>query len=161
MILRLCFALLSYRASVFIPALWRHLHTNPTTTPSIARYAFFTSLSLRDRTIQVALLCCRVHRAPLRCERENGHSTFSPRKSSLPLYPLGAYNNPRFAIVLTHLHFHIPQHQKLTMALPNVWHHRKVADGSGKACWICYKPTTSVLITPDNKVLIDTATMLF
>jgi hypothetical protein len=47
------------------------------------------------------------------------------------------------------------------MALPNVWHHRKVADGSGKACWICYKPTTSVLITPDNKVLIDTATMLF
>lgn len=38
------------------------------------------------------------------------------------------------------------------MALQNVWHHRKVADNSAKACWICYKPSTSVLITPDNKV---------
>jgi hypothetical protein len=38
------------------------------------------------------------------------------------------------------------------MSLKNIWHHRKVADGSAKACWICYKPSTSVLITPDNKV---------
>jgi hypothetical protein len=38
------------------------------------------------------------------------------------------------------------------MALPNVWHHRRVADNAAKACWICYKPSTSVLITPDNKV---------
>ncbi|KAF2004930.1 DUF1742-domain-containing protein [Amniculicola lignicola CBS 123094] len=37
------------------------------------------------------------------------------------------------------------------MALQNVWHHRRVADGSAKACWICFKPSTSVLITPDNK----------
>ncbi|KAF2462526.1 DUF1742-domain-containing protein [Lindgomyces ingoldianus] len=37
------------------------------------------------------------------------------------------------------------------MSLQNVWHHRRVADGSAKACWICYKPSTSVLITPDNK----------
>ncbi|KAF2692246.1 DUF1742-domain-containing protein [Lentithecium fluviatile CBS 122367] len=37
------------------------------------------------------------------------------------------------------------------MALQNTWHHRKVSEGSGKACWICYKPTTSVLITPDSK----------
>ncbi|KAK3077697.1 hypothetical protein LTS18_009543 [Coniosporium uncinatum] len=37
------------------------------------------------------------------------------------------------------------------MALPNTWHHRKVGDGSAKACWICYKPSTSVMITPDNK----------
>lgn len=37
------------------------------------------------------------------------------------------------------------------MSLPNIWHHRKVAEGSAKACWICYKPSTSVLITPDNK----------
>ncbi|KAF2256311.1 DUF1742-domain-containing protein [Trematosphaeria pertusa] len=37
------------------------------------------------------------------------------------------------------------------MSLQNVWHHRKVAEGSGKACWICYKPSTSVLITPDKK----------
>ncbi|KAF2461423.1 AAA-ATPase Vps4-associated protein 1-domain-containing protein [Lineolata rhizophorae] len=37
------------------------------------------------------------------------------------------------------------------MALPNVWHHRRVAENSAKACWICYKPSSSVLITPDNK----------
>ncbi|KAF1983024.1 DUF1742-domain-containing protein [Aulographum hederae CBS 113979] len=37
------------------------------------------------------------------------------------------------------------------MALPNVWHHRRVGDSASKACWICYKPSTSVLITPDNK----------
>ncbi|KAF2653388.1 DUF1742-domain-containing protein [Lophiostoma macrostomum CBS 122681] len=37
------------------------------------------------------------------------------------------------------------------MALPNVWHHRRVAESSAKACWICYKPSTSVMITPDSK----------
>ena len=37
-------------------------------------------------------------------------------------------------------------------ALVNVWHLRKVADASAKPCDVCYKPTTSVLITPDNKV---------
>ncbi|CAI6338590.1 unnamed protein product [Periconia digitata] len=37
------------------------------------------------------------------------------------------------------------------MSLQNVWHHRKVAENAKKACWICYKPTESVLITPDNK----------
>ncbi|KAK2763986.1 hypothetical protein FQN54_009605 [Arachnomyces sp. PD_36] len=37
------------------------------------------------------------------------------------------------------------------MSLPNIWHHRKVADSSAKACYICYKPSTSVLITPDNR----------
>ncbi|KAI9688533.1 MAG: hypothetical protein M1822_001482 [Bathelium mastoideum] len=37
------------------------------------------------------------------------------------------------------------------MSLPNVWHHRRVADSGAKACYICYKPSTSVLITPDNK----------
>ena len=36
--------------------------------------------------------------------------------------------------------------------LVNVWHLRRVAEASGKPCDICYKPTTSVLITPDNKV---------
>ncbi|KAK3171118.1 hypothetical protein OEA41_003202 [Lepraria neglecta] len=36
-------------------------------------------------------------------------------------------------------------------ALVNVWHLRKVAEASAKPCDICYKPTTSVLITPDNK----------
>ncbi|KAF2759684.1 DUF1742-domain-containing protein [Pseudovirgaria hyperparasitica] len=37
------------------------------------------------------------------------------------------------------------------MALKNTWYHRRVADSAAKACWICYKPSTSVLITPDNK----------
>ncbi|MCJ1369473.1 hypothetical protein MMC20_000684 [Loxospora ochrophaea] len=37
------------------------------------------------------------------------------------------------------------------MSLKNIWHLRKVADTSSKPCYICYKPTTSVLITPDNK----------
>lgn len=37
-------------------------------------------------------------------------------------------------------------------ALKNEWHHRKVAEGQAKACWICFKPSTSVLITPDSKV---------
>ncbi|KAJ5665759.1 uncharacterized protein N7477_008207 [Penicillium maclennaniae] len=35
--------------------------------------------------------------------------------------------------------------------LTNVYHLRRVADTSSKACLICYKPSTSVLITPDNK----------
>lgn len=35
---------------------------------------------------------------------------------------------------------------------PNLYTHRKVADASSKSCDVCYKLTTSVLITPDNKV---------
>ncbi|TLS21498.1 uncharacterized protein PpBr36_10123 [Pyricularia pennisetigena] len=34
---------------------------------------------------------------------------------------------------------------------PNVYTHRKVADTSSKGCNICYKPTTSVLITPEKQ----------
>ncbi|EEA27885.1 hypothetical protein TMatcc_003814 [Talaromyces marneffei ATCC 18224] len=37
------------------------------------------------------------------------------------------------------------------MSLQNVWHLRRVADTASKACMVCYKPSTSVLITPDNK----------
>ncbi|KAL5363609.1 VPS4-associated protein 1 [Aspergillus floccosus] len=37
------------------------------------------------------------------------------------------------------------------MSLPNTWHLRRVADTAAKACYVCYKPSTSVLITPDNK----------
>ncbi|GAP88589.1 putative UPF0589 protein [Rosellinia necatrix] len=37
------------------------------------------------------------------------------------------------------------------MSVPNIWHHRKVADTSAKGCEICFKPSTSVLITPDNQ----------
>ncbi|KAJ5711595.1 hypothetical protein N7488_005751 [Penicillium malachiteum] len=37
------------------------------------------------------------------------------------------------------------------MSLTNVYHLRRVADTSSKSCLICYKPSTSVLITPDNK----------
>nr|OQO29559.1 hypothetical protein B0A51_04117 [Rachicladosporium sp. CCFEE 5018] len=32
----------------------------------------------------------------------------------------------------------------------NIYHRRLVADSSAKACWICYKPSATVLITPDN-----------
>ncbi|TGJ87251.1 hypothetical protein E0Z10_g1560 [Xylaria hypoxylon] len=37
------------------------------------------------------------------------------------------------------------------MSIPNIWHHRKVADTSAKGCEICFKPSTSVLITPDKQ----------
>ncbi|TQB69885.1 hypothetical protein MPDQ_001289 [Monascus purpureus] len=37
------------------------------------------------------------------------------------------------------------------MSLPNVWYLRRVAETGAKACLICCKPSTSVLITPDNK----------
>ncbi|KAJ4352681.1 hypothetical protein N0V95_004065 [Ascochyta clinopodiicola] len=33
----------------------------------------------------------------------------------------------------------------------NTWHHRKVAETASKPCNICFKPTSSVLITPNNK----------
>lgn len=34
----------------------------------------------------------------------------------------------------------------------NNYTHRKVADTAAKACEICFKPSTSVLVTPENKV---------
>ncbi|KAI9829057.1 MAG: hypothetical protein M1832_000080 [Thelocarpon impressellum] len=37
------------------------------------------------------------------------------------------------------------------MSLANRWHLRRVAEASSRACYICYKPTTSVLITPDSR----------
>ncbi|KAJ5881806.1 uncharacterized protein N7529_000478 [Penicillium soppii] len=37
------------------------------------------------------------------------------------------------------------------MSLTNVYHVRRVADTSAKACMICYKPSSTVMITPDNK----------
>ncbi|KAF7537404.1 hypothetical protein G7054_g3719 [Neopestalotiopsis clavispora] len=37
------------------------------------------------------------------------------------------------------------------MSFPNVWHHRKVAESSAKGCDICYKPSTSVLVTPEKQ----------
>ncbi|KAI0856522.1 DUF1742-domain-containing protein [Xylaria cubensis] len=37
------------------------------------------------------------------------------------------------------------------MSIPNIWHHRKVADNSAKGCEICFKPSTSVLVTPDKQ----------
>ncbi|KAJ2981445.1 hypothetical protein NUW58_g6687 [Xylaria curta] len=37
------------------------------------------------------------------------------------------------------------------MSIPNIWHHRKVADTSARGCEICFKPSTSVLITPDKQ----------
>lgn len=39
------------------------------------------------------------------------------------------------------------------MAVPfqNVWQVRTVAETSAKSCFVCYKPTPKVLITPDSK----------
>ncbi|KAL6862271.1 DUF1742 domain-containing protein [Trichoderma novae-zelandiae] len=34
---------------------------------------------------------------------------------------------------------------------PNLYNHRKVAESAAKACDVCYKPSSSVLITPDKK----------
>ena len=42
--------------------------------------------------------------------------------------------------------------RRTAMSFPNVYAHRKVADTSAKSCDICFKPSTSVLITPDSKV---------
>ncbi|PHH88751.1 hypothetical protein CDD83_7096 [Cordyceps sp. RAO-2017] len=39
----------------------------------------------------------------------------------------------------------------MSAPFPNLYTHRKVAESSAKACDICYKPSTSVLITPDKK----------
>ncbi|KAH6674580.1 VPS4-associated protein 1 [Halenospora varia] len=36
-------------------------------------------------------------------------------------------------------------------SFPNIYTHRKVADTASKSCEICYKPSTSVLVTGDNK----------
>jgi hypothetical protein len=32
----------------------------------------------------------------------------------------------------------------------NLYHRRQVAESSAKACWICYKPSSTVLITPEQ-----------
>ncbi|KFX87231.1 hypothetical protein V490_08419 [Pseudogymnoascus sp. VKM F-3557] len=37
------------------------------------------------------------------------------------------------------------------MAFQNVYTHRKVADTASKPCDICFKPSTSVLVVPENK----------
>ncbi|RPA79261.1 DUF1742-domain-containing protein [Ascobolus immersus RN42] len=46
-----------------------------------------------------------------------------------------------------------PQGQvsKSTAPYPNLYHVRKVADTASKPCYICYKPTSVVLITPCQK----------
>ena len=36
------------------------------------------------------------------------------------------------------------------MVTKNLYHRRLVADSAAKACWICYKPSSIVLITPDQ-----------
>ena len=41
---------------------------------------------------------------------------------------------------------------------PNIYHHRRVAATSAKPCMICHKPSTSVLITRDNKDFFYTCT---
>ena len=36
------------------------------------------------------------------------------------------------------------------MASKNVYHRRLVAESGAKACWVCYRPSSTVLITPDQ-----------
>lgn len=36
------------------------------------------------------------------------------------------------------------------MGSKNLYHRRLVAESSAKACWICYKPSSTVLVTPEN-----------
>ncbi|KAG8163965.1 hypothetical protein KVR01_005883 [Diaporthe batatas] len=36
-------------------------------------------------------------------------------------------------------------------SFPNVYTHRKVAEAASKRCEICFKPSTSVLVTPDKQ----------
>ncbi|KAK3113079.1 hypothetical protein LTR53_009978 [Teratosphaeriaceae sp. CCFEE 6253] len=36
------------------------------------------------------------------------------------------------------------------MASKNLYHRRLVAESAAKSCWICYKPSSTVLITPDQ-----------
>lgn len=36
------------------------------------------------------------------------------------------------------------------MASKNLYHRRLVAESGAKACWICYRPSSTVLITPDQ-----------
>jgi hypothetical protein len=43
------------------------------------------------------------------------------------------------------------------MAFPNEYAHRKVAETKAKSCDICFKLSSSVLITPDNKVRVTLA----
>ncbi|EFY99433.1 hypothetical protein MAA_05491 [Metarhizium robertsii ARSEF 23] len=40
----------------------------------------------------------------------------------------------------------------MSAPFPNLYTHRKVAESAAKTCDVCYKPSTSVLITPDKKI---------
>ncbi|KAG6012868.1 hypothetical protein E4U43_007607 [Claviceps pusilla] len=39
----------------------------------------------------------------------------------------------------------------MSVPFPNLYTHRKVAETAAKACDVCYKPSSSVLITADKK----------
>ncbi|KAG6354430.1 hypothetical protein INS49_004447 [Diaporthe citri] len=42
-------------------------------------------------------------------------------------------------------------------SFPNVYTHRKVAEAASKRCEICFKPSTSVLVTPDKQLPVPPA----
>ena len=50
---------------------------------------------------------------------------------------------------------------RIMASFPNIYMHRKAADTASKACEICYKPTTSVLVTAENKVCLKSLPLLF
>lgn len=45
-----------------------------------------------------------------------------------------------------------PNIYAVVMSFPNIYTHRKVADTAARSCDICYKQSTSVLITPEKQV---------
>lgn len=53
------------------------------------------------------------------------------------------------------------QRRNAAMAsFPNVYTHRKVAEAASKRCEICFKPSTSVLVTPDKQVRLIISSLL-
>ncbi|KAK7733118.1 hypothetical protein SLS53_008306 [Cytospora paraplurivora] len=40
-------------------------------------------------------------------------------------------------------------------SFPNVYAHRKVAEAAAKGCDLCYRPSTSVLVTAEKQAAID------
>jgi hypothetical protein len=56
-------------------------------------------------------------------------------------------------ITLQHRNHAYDKNPTMATTLPNTWHLRRVAETAAKSCLICHKPSSSVLITPNNKVI--------
>lgn len=85
--------------------------------------------------------------------RTRPHLALASKAPQCESFPTTIYNTHHFAISDHPLLLRNSQRYLETplLLMENVWHLRRVAENASKACWICYKPTTSVLITPNNK----------